>query len=198
MRFIVIPRTQGVPSEAHNKCVLRIDNWDDYHFQTMFEVHLFDADGTRHDIGAVKIVSTEMEQGRVDVPSRFSELSDDYCSLGQDRNYYETLSELHLDSRNEFLTAIRDCVHDREIWSRFQNQRAMQTSALRSVATNDVEAEFPLALRGGCETFALFVSLPHELFQGSACLRRRAKLTTANQRACDYWPERCWQDSPPV
>ena len=148
MRFSVINRAQNVHSGGARRCLLEVDNWDDYHYQTMFNVYLFDDSGQRHDLGSVKIILEGMGHGRVRLPHEFEALDDSFCSLGQSRNYYETLEGLPHGLAEEFLVGLRDCVQDPSIWTRFKQDNAMQVSALRFVSISDVESEFPRALRG--------------------------------------------------
>ena len=120
MHFRVIPRSAGVPDIGQDACILREDGWDDFHHQTMFDVHLFDEAGQRHDLGSTKITFDGMGPGRVPIPPVFEALTGTYCSLGQDRNYYETIAGLPVALQQQFLEGIRDCVFDPAIWEHFR------------------------------------------------------------------------------
>lgn len=129
-------------------CILTDDNWDDFSFKTTFVAMLFGKDGKRHDLGTIKIISKGMEWGRVNVPSEFSDLGSQFCSLGGDRDYYLKLSNIDNETRQTFLRGIRDCIFDQRIWEEFKNERAMADSLLRFVSIRDVVDNFPRILRG--------------------------------------------------
>ena len=131
--------------------MLHDDNWDDYHYKTLFKVKLIDDHGDTHDLGTVKIMRAGMAHGRIEIPDVFSELGDEYCSLGQSQNYYETLAILPEYLRHDYLRGIRDCVFDPNIWEKFKNEDAMNQSLLRSVSPTSVTITFPGALSGEAE-----------------------------------------------
>lgn len=125
------------------------DNWDDFGFKTTFSIFLVDEERTKHDLGSLHIMTAGMTEGRVEIPQTFNEpLPGNYCSLGNGQNYYETLYALPTDLREEYLTFIRDCVFNPEIWAQFENEEAMQTSLLRSVDASTVETTYRDILAG--------------------------------------------------
>src|SRR3954469_15299272 len=90
MLFQLIPYRSDRNLAAANKCFLVIDGWDDYTYKTLFQLIYFDGEGQRFDIGNVKIMTLGLE-GRVQLPPTFEALPGEYCSLGQDQGFYETL-----------------------------------------------------------------------------------------------------------
>lgn len=128
--------------------ILVNDNWDDYSFKTTFGAFLVDDENVLHDIGVVKIMVKGMSSGRVDVPSTFKNLGPEFCSLGQDQNFYEKLFLFPQEVREEFLVGIRDCVFNLNIWEEFREESAMRTSLLRSVNATAVETTFRQVLQG--------------------------------------------------
>jgi len=67
MQFTVIPHTVRSKSSQNltgqNEAYLIQNNWDDYGFKTSFFLIFFKEDGTRLDIGEVKIMSAGMKSG---------------------------------------------------------------------------------------------------------------------------------------
>ncbi len=67
MQFTVIPYSRSSRVERDiaggRQCFLVTDNWDDYSYKTAFSLIYLDGDGTRHDIGAVKIMQRNMRHG---------------------------------------------------------------------------------------------------------------------------------------
>lgn len=150
MLFTQISRFEKPPAEPRT-AYLRNDNWDDFTFKTLFHLIVVDRSGTLHEIGAVKIMEKGMTSGRVALPNVFESLSDNFCSLGQDQNYYETLVALPNDIGDEVLKALRDCAANPEIWRSFRNESAMGTSLLRTVDTRQVEVTFRNIVEGNAE-----------------------------------------------
>ena len=147
MRFRKVDDFPG-SSALRGTCYLVNDNWDDFSFKTSFDSILLDAAGERRDLGGVKILKRGMTGGRVPLADRFSQLDDDWCSMGMSREYYVALSKLDEELRTEYLSAIRDCVADKRIWHAFRDEEGMRTSLLRSVSTRDVETNFSRILSG--------------------------------------------------
>lgn len=94
MRFTVLPARASAPDGA-NVAFLERNGWDDFGFQTSFELYFRDGDGTIHYLGAVKIGSFDLGRaGQPDVPDEFDRLDDQFFSLGQDDSYYAQLNAL--------------------------------------------------------------------------------------------------------
>ena len=55
MDFQVLSRSSRLPSEGRNTAYLRIDNWNDYLYYTLFQATVFDEDGKGYELGDVKI-----------------------------------------------------------------------------------------------------------------------------------------------
>src|SRR5208282_3318963 len=133
---------------GRNQAFLVDDGWDDFTFKTMFELVVFDQEGKRIDIGAVKILSHGLLPSRVSIPETFSELGPGYCSLGQEQNYYETIAGLPGELGDEVLRGLRDCVRDPRIFLEFRNEPGFHDSLLRYVSEESVTTTFAVALKG--------------------------------------------------
>lgn len=94
VRFTVLPAKASAPYGA-DVAFLEWNSWDDFGFQTSFELYYRDAGGTIHYLGAVKIGSFDMGRDRgPDIPGEFDRLDDRFFSLGQDDSYYAQLTLL--------------------------------------------------------------------------------------------------------
>ncbi|WP_323785229.1 AAA family ATPase [Thalassovita sp.] len=151
MKFINQTYPPGDFETHKNLCVLSDDGWDDFGFKTAFKATLFDSQGTRYDLGSLKIMSKGMESGRVRIPRNSDGLGPTYCSLGGDRDYYLGLAEIDVPLRNSYLDGVRDCVKNLDIWAEFREEEAMGSSLLRWVSVRDVEVSFPRILAGSSE-----------------------------------------------
>ncbi|MDS9874483.1 AAA family ATPase [Pseudomonas protegens] len=111
----------------------------------MFTLFVFDGAGVRHSPGSVKIgeVGLVGGPGGPETPkgTRFPTLHDHFSqldpsvhfSLGQDEDYYETLTSLSHGLGVTVLKALCDCAYDLEIFRRHKAEAVMSVSLLRSV-----------------------------------------------------------------
>lgn len=112
--------------------ILRRDNWNDFGFNTLFQVELLPAAGEAIELGSVKILKAGQTSGPTSFDSNlFDALDGSYCSLGQDIEYYEKLATLAEEERTVFLRSIRDAATDNEIASAFESEEGWHTSLLR-------------------------------------------------------------------
>lgn len=144
--FTVLNGAQPLPQQGVSRAYLFTDNWDDwFKFRTMFTLFVFDANGTRHRVGSVKIGQTGLlpSQGAVDLPpgTRTPTLPDDFLnlnpeqffSLGQDEDYYATLRSLPQSLGITILRALCDCAYNLDILDRHRTEMVMYDSLLRSI-----------------------------------------------------------------
>lgn len=142
MNFTVIPYARASSTRdlgGADECFLLTDNWDDYTYKTTFVLVYFDTVGTRHDVGAVKIMRMSMSSGYTEIDSTFDDLHVDYASIGQNQEYYENLVGLDETARLEILKVLKDAIWDEERFSAFECERAFQTSLLRSVSARELK-----------------------------------------------------------
>lgn len=137
MKFTVVPYSERARRyrnlEGRDEAFLVRDNWDDYGFRTNFALVYFDRDGTRLDIGDVKIMQSGMTSGYTPIEEEFDLLEPEYASLGQSQEYYESLVHLDEQVRVEILTALRDVVWNQGDLEAFKQQQAYDVSLMRSV-----------------------------------------------------------------
>ena len=83
MRFFVIDR-RGIPPSCDDYpfVVLKMDNWNDYSFYTLFHPVLWVTEGQDIDLRDVKIIKRGQGPGRTQIADEFHALDDTYCSLG--------------------------------------------------------------------------------------------------------------------
>ncbi len=110
----------------HEFFLLREDYWDDYNNKTTFYMY-YVKDGLTNVIGEVKIMTNNSYETIDAIPSEFTNLSNDFCSLGQREEFYIKLKELFPNSFEDILFAIGDCaffsgkLEDFEETYRFKN-----------------------------------------------------------------------------
>jgi hypothetical protein len=89
LQFVIVSRLGDAPPRRYPNVVLVIDNWDDYHFKTMFDVTLRISPNENLSLGWIKILQRGQVDGRPGLQSSFEELDADFCSFGQEIQYYE-------------------------------------------------------------------------------------------------------------
>lgn len=141
-RFVVVDNGHS-PVEVDDVFTLVVDKWDDFHFKTSYMLH-YTSPEEIIEIGSVKIGSVGMSayDPHTEIPMRFDALGSDYYSLGQDREYYETLAELPHDIGMVALKALRDVALDSSIFDQMREEVAFETSLLRSVPALTVTNQF--------------------------------------------------------
>jgi predicted ATPase len=112
--------------------VLQRDNWDDYLFKTTFRPIVWLTPKKKIELGDVKILREDQEKGATELPDKFKNLGEQYCSLGQSLSYYELLFKLGKDVYRKILKGLRDVVFDEVRRARFEHHRGFQDSLLRS------------------------------------------------------------------
>lgn len=105
--------------------------WDDFGICTWFDMFYYDGGDCCHHVGVVKIIHTSYiprDQRGDDyfymsdyIDDCFEQLSSDYCSLGQDNDYYFKLRRLLPENYKSVLWALRDCALFPRIEEKFSN-----------------------------------------------------------------------------
>ncbi|MEU7753468.1 AAA family ATPase [Micromonospora sp. NPDC049171] len=124
MEILVVERGKGVPAaQRYPFAVLIRNNWDDDGFKTSFFLEVHTVDHRTVQIGMVKILERGQASGATRVPT-YSDggLGSDYCSLGQELTYYETLKSLGREVYQPLLTGLRDVIFRPAIRATFANE----------------------------------------------------------------------------
>lgn len=110
---------------------LTYNNWNDYGFTTTSYLMYYQNASTFRGIGRVKIMKRNTESTWETFPREFSSLSVEYCSLGQDKDYYIALKKTLGNTFYGFLLAIRDVAIFPRIQEQFENDKIYKESLLR-------------------------------------------------------------------
>lgn len=151
----------GDTEDLTDTVLLRRTGWDDwFKFETLYYAEYFDEDGEPHDIGQVKIGEFGLQPAgaaaaagpgyRIPaVPERFGKLGSRFFSLGQDTTYYEALTEIGADFREEYLRAMKDIAFDTELLERAADEPVTEVSLLRNVPLSTVKDQYARLSVGG-------------------------------------------------
>lgn len=146
MHFYVIAKGAPYPKlPGHG--YLHVDYWDDWSkYRTQFPLSVVDQNGKEHHIGPVKFGQKGLRpasqagegQRTPALPIEFDVLSDDFFSIGQSENYYESLEALGEIVRADVLRALRDCAFSLSIFESNLHEDVMTQSLLRDVSVSQV------------------------------------------------------------
>ena len=152
MRFFTTsdhrPFRNGDPGDAY----LVADNWNDwFRYVTTYALIFFDAEGQKHDLGAVKIGQFDMarDDHGPDLPDEFDALDNRFFSLGQDADYYEGVANLGPDVAAQLMDALKDVVADHDLYVRAKEEDVMGRSLMRFVNERTIVGQFRRVLHGG-------------------------------------------------
>lgn len=151
--FRALTRNEYLPASSQNTAYLEHDNWDDFSFQTLFRLTVFDEQGNKHSIGDVKIGFIGQEHGSTSgkIPRTFNFLEGFY-SLGQDADYYKNLVQcLSSDMLENILKTLGDVAYNPNLLDIASNEDAFNTSFLRSVKLTTIKHQFQRILKGESE-----------------------------------------------
>ena len=127
IRFFVDKRTVQYPCFT-----LSSDNWDDYGRRTTFDLTYWAEDKQYQCIGTVKIMTAEHLTTKNVIPTEFTELSNNFCSLGQNEEYYAKIKGMFPESYRSIMFALRDAAYFSVLADSYQYTISFQKSLLRS------------------------------------------------------------------
>ncbi|AXW87159.1 hypothetical protein AU509_04320 [Lonsdalea britannica] len=110
--------------------LLQATDWDDYSYKSTFLLSFFYNDKLV-PIGELKIIDSSLEIGRVLFDNGCDKLPDNFCSLGQSKQYYLNIRDLGLEYEKLILESLNDCAYDRIIFDAFNELSQFKTSAVR-------------------------------------------------------------------
>lgn len=145
MAFRIV-ETAAAPSNGNEVLLVR-DNWNDWFtWVTQFHAIYVGADGSRSDIGFLKIARTGMTPSNsvttALLPAAFPRLDPPWFSIGQNENYYEALTEAGDVFRNWYLDALQDIARDLTLLDAYSDQEVLGRSLLRDIDVARVRNRF--------------------------------------------------------
>ncbi|SFO86683.1 AAA family ATPase [Hydrogenimonas thermophila] len=150
LTFFVIPNNTCFPETGKSQVYLRIDNWNDYSYKTLYEIVLFDEKGNKRELGYVKIANFgQTTEERIELPKQFEFLDERFFSLGQSDHYYSTLMTLERQLREKFLRNINDIVFNEELLKKALDEDVTTTSLLRDTSLTTIKGQYRRILNDG-------------------------------------------------
>ncbi|MFE1308010.1 AAA family ATPase [Streptomyces sp. NPDC058755] len=126
------------------------DQWDDFGFQTLFELRLRLTQGGRLiNVGRLRIAHPGMQSDelpdilatREQLDDEFERLPQGYFSLGVDDSYYENLNELPHATRHNILRGLNDLAFNTHLWRQVRDAPVLQKSVMRGIENREAEID---------------------------------------------------------
>ena len=152
IRFTYSSSSAAKRASPKRLAILRMDNWDDFSFKTMFSLSVYDENGKHVTCGSVKIGFIGQTEGRTfeALLLPLEQLPENFFSLGQDVEYYKNIrNELSEEFAANLLGALRDVVFDRTLLRRVASEESFMTSLTRGLRLSVIEGQFRRVLDGG-------------------------------------------------
>jgi predicted ATPase len=131
MKFYVLGREKVPPTKLPRPfATLTTDRWNDFGYQTLFDLTYYPSAGINKELGGVKIASTA-DKNITSLPSDFTALPESFFSLGQSMSYYERIRQIPKQPQRELLLGLRDIVYQPEYVTNVINLPVFRTSLLR-------------------------------------------------------------------
>ncbi|MCF1448934.1 AAA family ATPase [Agrobacterium vitis] len=133
MKFDIYPNSKNSLTSINDQFALQQDNWDDYDFKTTYGLYYQSLNGgDLLYVGGVKILKRgQQKREPLQISAPFEQLDEQWCSVGNDLDYYERLLAIDYDVRQEMLTALRDVVANPALIPEFQNEEGWRKSLFR-------------------------------------------------------------------
>jgi len=113
-------------------CFVLLENtWNDFGYVTAFGLY-YHTENDSMDIGYVKIAHIENSDTRKVIPRKFTLLDGNFCSLGQDYDYYLNLKNKFGRNFLSILYALKDCSFFEDVHDKFQKEYVFNKSLLRN------------------------------------------------------------------
>ena len=143
-------RALRLPETATLSVYLILDNWNDFHYRTLYQITLFDEHGTKHDLGHIKIANFgQTTEERIELPQQFEALDEQFFSLGQSVDYYEIIQSLSSELKELLLVGLRDIIFDEKLQLRALEEEVTKISLLRDTSLTSIKGQYKRVLDGG-------------------------------------------------
>jgi len=155
MLFKVVERFPSLRNQPPDTVFLTWDNWNDYSYYTLYGIRYLDHDLNIHDLGGIRIAYFGQQTGSaakgLKVGDQFSELGDQFFSLGAGTEYYENLNKLSKEVRENLLEKLNDLAFITELLVKAQDEDVTQNALLRGVDVKTVSGQYRRMALGGAK-----------------------------------------------
>ncbi|WP_452221433.1 AAA family ATPase [Lacinutrix salivirga] len=119
--------------------IIEQDNWNDYSYYTHYYLHQKNKKGSWSLIGGLKIIKKGQQKLEMYLLELgiIKNLPEDFCSLGNDLDYYSRISDLEDNLKTNLLESINDIIYNPSIIPKYQNEDSFNSSFLRGKSLDD-------------------------------------------------------------
>lgn len=116
-----------------NSCFVLTFNygWNDYGIFTRYRLYYKDENGKLNGIGIVKLMCKDKDNTSLVLPNQFYSLSSDFCSLGEDINYYKRMKDLFGKDAFIYLSELCDAALYSKVHDKFADDNIFKVSLCR-------------------------------------------------------------------
>ena len=107
------------------------EGWNDFTYKTEFSLFYYGADDSEKYIGETKITDGTSQHTVTSIPSKFTILENNFCSLGQKYSFYSNLKEVTGRNFESVLYALKDSAFFPEIHDRYEKNEIFNESLIR-------------------------------------------------------------------
>ncbi|MGV0920880.1 AAA family ATPase [Empedobacter falsenii] len=117
----------------NNNCFVLIHNggWNDFGNFSSYYLYYYTNDKKCLYIGNVKIIHKKVDNTKQVLKDNFTLLSSDYCSLGQEYDYYDNLKSIFDKNFNSILWALKDSAFFPDVLEEFESLYYFKNSLIR-------------------------------------------------------------------
>ncbi|RCW92418.1 AbiJ-related protein [Winogradskyella arenosi] len=115
-------------------CFVLVNNsgWNDFSNRSSYYLYFYSTISECKSIGPVKIIHQEVDNTPDILNESFTVLNENFCSLGQDYEYYEKLKSLFEKTYNSIFWALKDIAIYPDILEEFENHYYFRNSLIRN------------------------------------------------------------------
>jgi len=105
--------------------------WNDYEVKSTFNLFYYASGQERHNIGELKMMTFEQDNIISRLGDNFTMLSSEFCSVGQNYQYYSNLRNAFGKDFESILFALKDAAFFPQIYEKFERKSDFINSLLR-------------------------------------------------------------------
>jgi ABC-type cobalamin/Fe3+-siderophores transport system ATPase subunit len=120
------------------------DGWNDYGHHILYNLIFFKSQNEAEEIGHIKILDRRTEYTQI--PNSFSQLDENYCSLGQSLEFYKKIKELFPETYLEIFSSLNDIAFNSQIDEAFKREEGYNGALMRFGSAEKAYKEAKLLL----------------------------------------------------
>ncbi len=124
--------SHNTPSVFPSFVLVFNSGWNDYQARTYFDLFYYNSKSDSSKIGPIKIIHKNIYVTSDVISDKFTNLDEEYCSLGQTIDYYKNLKKVSKNNLNGILFALRDTAFFPDIHEEFERHSLFINSLLRN------------------------------------------------------------------